>query len=145
MPPGLGRWVSDHHDYVWARMPFVVPMAAAVARRRNDAMAQELADTLRLLYASLVAHLDREERFFARSGRANAVEWVGADLHADHMMVGSMLDRIRQLATSLLAKHESSSPLERGLYAELACLDAHLSTQMELEELIVIDQLEGRP
>lgn len=142
MPPGLDRWVSDHHDYVWARMPFVVPMAAAVARRRNDPRSHELADALRVLYRSLVAHLDREERFFEKAGRANAVDWVGADLHADHLMVCTMLDRIRELAASL---HEGTSPLERELYAELARLDAHLSTQIEIEELIVIDQLEGRP
>lgn len=140
---GLGSWVSDHHDYVWARLPFVVSMAAAVARARGDTMSRELTDGLRQLYTALVSHLDREERFFERPGRTNAVEWVGADLHADHLAVCSMLASIRDVAAPLFSTRKDASPRERALCDELARLDAHLSTQIELEELFVIDQLEG--
>jgi iron-sulfur cluster repair protein YtfE (RIC family) len=143
MRSALDTWVSDHHDYVWARLPFVVPMAAAVAHARRDAMSRELADKLHELYTSLVLHLDREERFFDRGGSTSAVEWVGADLHADHLAVCSMLSRIRDLAAPLFTRKDAS-PLERTLCNELARLDAHISTQIELEELFVIEQLEGR-
>lgn len=121
--------VVEHHDYIWARLPFVIPMALAVARRRGDPRSHALARALVALRPMVLDHLSREEHALAlRAARA-----IGDRLHADHVALGTMLAHLREDAAGASSGQEQEAT-ERRLFAELAQLDLHLAEQIALEE-----------
>jgi len=132
----------DHHDYVWARLPFVLPMAIVAARRRGDPVAAELECLVRVLQPLLLDHLGREETALAHRSDTTGVR---DGLHADHLAVLDVIDRIRAAAGDDYHAREGAGPTERALYLELARLDRHIRTQIALEEdLLRVDpQLVG--
>jgi hypothetical protein len=133
--------IMEHHDYVWARLPFVGPMALAVARRRPEPMADELARLIIELRPIVLEHLDHEERLLG--GHALAATWIRAGMHADHAMIASALDRIREaVARSPWSSEPGADELECTLRGELALLDQHVSAQISLEEELVEKQLD---
>ena len=131
-PTLLDDAVGDHHDYVWARLPFVVPMAIAAARRRCDRSTRELARTIVELQPLLLGHLQREEAFVA--GRAAAS--VNARMHADHVAVIALIDHMRSVTGNYRAR-DGADPTERALYLELARLEDHVQAQIAIEEQLV--------
>ena len=120
----------DHHDYVWARVPFLAPMAAAIARCRPSA--KDVARRLRGLGSLLLDHLGEEERLFAGDKDA-AVGLIGNGMMGEHLMISTALDEIRDA----VARWPVPSELERRLGSELALLDQHLQAQIALEESFV--------
>ena len=119
----------EHHDYIWARLPFVIPMAFAVARRRGDHRSQVLARDLVTLRPLVLDHLTREERALAlRSARA-----IRERLHADHLGLAGMLGHLRDDAAEAYLGPDRDAT-ERLLFAELAVLDMHLVEQIALED-----------
>lgn len=126
LPPSLlDTMVAYHHDYVWARLPFVVPMAITAARRRGDPTARELARLMVELRPLLIDHLEREERMDLAPATTT--------LHAEHVAVTSLLDHIREIAGGDY-RAPSTDPTVNALYLELARLDEHLDAQIALEE-----------
>ena len=133
-PTLLDHVVVHHHDYVWARLPFLVPMAIAAARRRGDHTAHELARLLLDLRPLLLGHLDREERLLAVPEPASVTTTIRDGMHSDHLVVAALLDHIRNVAGVGYHARDGASPTERALYLELARLDEHVQAQIELEE-----------
>lgn len=130
----LDHVVVHHHDYVWARLPFLVPMAIAAARRRGDSTAHELARLLRDLRPLLLGHLDREERLLGGTEPASVVTRIRDGMHSDHLVVAALLDHIRDVAGDGFHARDGADPTERALYLELARLDEHVQAQITLEE-----------
>lgn len=123
----------DHHDYIWARLPFVVPMALAVARRRHNRCADALARGLLELRPIVLDHLAREEHALAlRTARA-----IRDRLHVDHLAVAKLLATLREDAAQTAAEEAGGGATEHALFAELAQLDAHLAAQIALEEQLL--------
>ncbi|CAN5703367.1 hypothetical protein BH11MYX1_BH11MYX1_33830 [soil metagenome] len=129
--------VMNHHDYVWARLPFVVPMAIAAARRRADGTADELAHLVRVLRPLLLAHLDREEAMLVDRSAASVTARIRDGMHADHLAVSAVIDQIRAAAGSDYRTRDGAEPTERALYLELAQLDAHVRAQIVIEERLM--------
>ncbi len=123
--------IVEHHDYIWARLPFVIPMALAVARRRGDPRSHALARELVALRPVVLDHLAREEVALAlHSARA-----ISDRLHADHVALATMLVRLREDAADASSADQEAT--ERRLFAELAQLDLHLAEQIALEERLL--------
>lgn len=141
-PPSLlDHAVMNHHDYVWARLPFVVPMAIAAARRQRNGTAQELARLVRVLQPLLLDHLDREEAILVDQSAASLTARIREVMHADHLAVRTIIDQIRAAAGSDYRAREGAESIERTLYLELARLDDHVRAQIALEEhLMACDQ-----
>lgn len=132
--------IMEHHDYVWARLPFVPPMAIAVARRRHEPSTDELVRLVITLQSLLLDHLAREERLLAGQAAASTV----ADrMHTDHVSIGSMLARIHEIAVSYQwDARPGVADLEHALGNELALLHEHVTSQIGLEEAMVETQPE---
>jgi len=130
--------ILDHRDYAWARLPFVVPMAAAAARRHGDAWTSEIARLVGQLCALVLPHLEAEEPLLARTDFASAVAWIRDGRHADHIAIAALLERIRDL--DCLDSDEAS---DRMLHRELVELAAHVEAQIELEEQLIASRLLG--
>ncbi len=123
----------DHHDYIWARLPFVVPMAFAVARRRRNRRAEALARGLLELRPIVLDHRAREEHALVlRTARA-----IRDRLHVDHLAVAKLLATLREDAAQAAAEEAGGGATEHALFAELAQLDAHLAAQIALEEKLL--------
>lgn len=137
-PSGLDDAVMNHHDYVWARLPFVVPMAIAAARGRRDGTADELVHLVRLLQPLLLDHLDREEAMLVDRSAASVTAWIREGRHADHLAVSTVIDQIRATAGRGYRARDGAEPTERALYRELAKLDAHVRAQITIEEHLMI-------
>ena len=130
--PGWRDRLVDHHDYIWARLPFVVPMAFAVARRRRDRRAELLARGLLELRPIVLDHLTREERALALH-RARAIR---DRLHDDHLAVATLLASLREDADRA-TEGAPEGTTEQALASELARLDEHLAAQIALEERLL--------
>jgi iron-sulfur cluster repair protein YtfE (RIC family) len=136
-PPLLDDAIMNHHDYVWARLPFVVQMAIAAARRRGDATAHELARLVRVLRPLLLDHLDREEAMLVDRSAASVTARIREGMHAEHLAVSAVIDQIRVAAGRDYQARDGAEPTERALYLELAQLDAHVRTQIVIEERLM--------
>jgi iron-sulfur cluster repair protein YtfE (RIC family) len=133
-PTLLDHAVANHHDYVWARLPFVVPMAIAAAHRRGDRSAHELAHLIVELQPLLLGHLDREEALVGRQAAASVTACIRDRMHADHVAVLALIDHIRSVAGTNYRARDGADPTERALYVELARLDEHVQAQIAIEE-----------
>lgn len=125
----------DHHDYIWARLPFVIPMALAVARRRRDPRSHALARDLVALRPVVLDHLAREEQALA----LRSAHTICDRLHADHVALGNMLAHLRDDAADASSGREQEAT-ERRLFTELARLYLHLEDQIALEERMLYMQ-----
>jgi hypothetical protein len=130
-----GAWrehLVERHDYAWARLPFVVPMALAVKRRRGDRRGHAIARDVVALSSIVLDHMAREERALARH-EARAIR---ERLHDDHVAVAGLLASLREEATDT----STEDATERALFAELARLDAELAAQIAAEERLLAAQ-----
>ena len=140
--PPLEATVAAHHDYVWARLPYLVPMAAKVARhcRQGGDACATLAALVADLRSILLDHLDDEERILATLEREADADFVAeriAALHTEHLVVGTLLERIRAAAVIEPHVEGAACAAERALYRELALLDDHVRSQILLEERLL--------
>jgi iron-sulfur cluster repair protein YtfE (RIC family) len=146
--PALDAMVASQHDYVWARLPYLVPMASKVARqcRHGGDGCAALASLVAELRSVLLDHLDHEERILSTLvGEADpklVMEGIAA-LHAEHREVVHLLEGIRQVG--LVDKHacDGACAAERALHRELALLDDHVRWQIVLEERLLAARLAG--
>lgn len=128
--------IRTDHDYIWARLPFLAPMAAKVARecRGGQDGCGELAALVAELRTLLLDHLEREERLLARLADEQdpaRVSGALALLHDEHLAVGALLARIRDRLDVL---GDRACATERALHGELALLDRHVVNQLAVEE-----------
>ncbi|MEO6773354.1 MAG: hypothetical protein ABI467_10045 [Kofleriaceae bacterium] len=140
-PTLLDHAVMNLHDYVWARLPFVVPMAIAASRARGDDGSRELAHLVRGLQPLLLDHLGREEAMLVERSAAAVRLRLRDGIHADHHAVSTVIDQIRAVTGRAYRAREGAGPAERALYVELARLDEHVRAQIAIEEhLLTWDQ-----
>jgi iron-sulfur cluster repair protein YtfE (RIC family) len=140
----LDRVVVHHHDYVWARLPFVVPMAIAAARRSGAHAIRELARSIIELRPLLLGHLDREERLLAGHDPTALSPSARDDILADHAAVARLLAHIRGITGTDYQVRTGAEATERALFGELALLDDHVRFQIALEEQLLPWQAGGR-
>jgi hypothetical protein len=120
----------DQHDYVWARLPFLIPMALVVARRQLDDDSQAVARDLIALRSLVFEHLTREERALSIHG-ARAIR---DRLHDDHLMMASLLATLRTHSAGLAARDGST---EHALAGELARLVSELQAEIAVEDQLL--------
>ncbi len=119
-----------HHDHVWARLPFLGPMAARLDRHRLSALIVTLRDLL-------FSHLDREDRVLisiANDEQSPELARRSARLRAEHETVTELLGLIQ---TEMDAAPDHDGPTERTLRAELQDLGEHLRAQILIEDTLL--------
>ena len=141
---------ATHHDYVWARLPYLVPMAAKIARecRQGRDGCAELAGLVVDLRSLLLDHLDREERVLATLAREADSSFVTeriTALHVEHLEIGDLLERIRPLTLLDPPEGAGACATERALHRELALLDDHVRCQILLEERVLAARFAPSP
>jgi regulator of cell morphogenesis and NO signaling len=143
-PSLVAHIVSKHHDYLRKTLPFVRGLAEKVARvhgdhnprlRDLDALVTSLADTLE-------PHLDHEEQVLfptlvARGGASPAVAIELATMHADHLLVGETLARMREAAEDYQLP-EWACTSYRTLFAELARIEDDTFRHVHLENNVLM-------
>jgi iron-sulfur cluster repair protein YtfE (RIC family) len=132
----LDRIATDH-DYIWARLPFVAPMAVKLAHecRTGQDRCSELVELVVELRALLLDHLEREEHTLAcLAPDVHLARAELASLHEEHVLIGALLARIRAALDGIPGDRCST---ERALDSEIARLDHHVRIQVALEESIL--------
>lgn len=133
--------IADDHDTIWARLPFLGPMAVKLAQecRTGRDRCGELAALVIQLRSLLLDHLEHEEHTLA--GLASDVDLARADLaslHEEHLAIGELLGRIQSALDQIPG---DVCPTEQALRAELARLDEHVRGQVVVEERILFGYL----
>ena len=134
--------IASNHDYIWARLPYLVPMAAKVAKqcRLGDRHCADRAALVAELRSILLDHLDREEHILSSLvGEADpqlVAERIRG-LHAEHQAVAALLDHIRALASLDRHAGDDACAAELALRNELAAMDAHVRLQIDAEERVL--------
>ena len=138
--------VSTHHDYIWARLPFLIPMAAKLVRvcgQQADACAC-LAARVSELRTVLLDHLEREEQQLTtllHHRDADSVQQQLEEMHAAHLVVAALLRRVCEAAGLDQQPRPKACPTERALYAELGRINHHIRAQVALEERVLAPRL----
>ena len=137
--------VTRHHAYLREALPFLVPLAAKVARVHGDLdlRLHEVRTIVEDLDEALRPHLDREERgIFAAIARAEEVSRADLDqMRAEHREVGELLESLRD------ATHEYVVPAGAcrswtTLLAELETLERDVLIHVHLENHVLAPRLE---
>ena len=136
-PSLLEHLIAVHYDYLWARLPFLVPMAAKMTRQPcGTGTCSDLAELVAELRTLVLDHLDREERALAAACGEPITEGVlarVAALHREHLAVERLLERV-QASSGLSARlPPEACPTQRAFYAELDQISAHVRSQIEIE------------
>ena len=136
--------IADDHDSIWARLPFLGPMAVKLAQecRTGQDRCGELAALVIQLRSLLLDHLEHEEHTLA--GLVSEVELAWADLaalHEEHVAIGELLARIRAALDRIPG---DLCATERALRSELCRLDEHVRGQVVIEERILAGYLAAR-
>jgi hypothetical protein len=130
--------IMAHHDYVWARLPFLAPMALAIARRQPAVAA--IAQRLTCLGPLVLDHLRMEEHALRASDVVSAVAWIGDGMLVDHLAIASAVHEIRASVAGWGAGKELVG-VERRFAMELAMLDDHVTAQIALEEELLAKRI----
>ncbi len=143
-PALLARIVDRHHGYLRRALPSIAPLVAKVASvhgGRNPKLAA-VRDAFDGLAAALLPHLDQEEEvlFPALASRRPDPAIVRAELaamHADHLAVGALLERIRE-ATDGFTVPEWGCNTYRVTMRELDALEADVLRHVHLENHVLM-------
>jgi regulator of cell morphogenesis and NO signaling len=140
----VARIVDRHHGYLRRALPYLGPIVSKVARVHgdHDPKLRELADAFLELKESLEPHLDREEEvlFPALMARRPDPEIVRGELrtmHEDHLAVGTLLFRIRDLASGFDTP-EWGCTTYRVAMKELEALEADVLRHVHLENHVLM-------
>lgn len=133
------RIVAAHHDLLWARLPFLVPMAAKLAKNRcgDKGSYLEIVSLVVELKTLVLDHLEREEKTLSlacENGDANLLAESVDALHREHVAIRALLDRVRAAAIRPLV---SGCATERALHHDLERIDQHVRTHIIIEEEIL--------
>jgi len=138
----LVDYIREQHDlYLRAAIPFVPSLAARVAREYDarDPRLGQVRDTTIALRRSLERHLDKEEDDLfpaIRDGRAPDTDELRA-IRREHREIGAALDRLRTLTDGYRAP-SWACPCYRTLLEWLYALEAHLMTEVHLEDHVLL-------
>jgi regulator of cell morphogenesis and NO signaling len=141
--PELIAYIVDrHHAYLREALPYVLPLAAKVARvhgERNSAL-EPLHRTVQALEQALLPHLAQEEAelfpaLVAGSDPARARRALGAMIE-EHAAVGELLGAARDLSAGF-STPEWGCKTYRVLMHELEALEADVLRHVHLENHVL--------
>lgn len=143
--PGLvGHIVSRHHEYLRRVLPFIKPLAQKVSRVHGDhnPKLREVESTVLELVEALLPHLDQEEQVLfpavmARNSDRSVITAELASMHAEHLEVGEMLQRLRTSAEEFRTPDWACNSY-RTLFAELEALEGDILRHVHLENHVLM-------
>lgn len=145
----VARIIDRHHAYLRRSLPYIAPIMAKVAHVHGpkDEHLHELEEVFIALHDALLPHLDEEEQVLfplLMAGRSDPARAAGelARMLADHLEVGDLLARIRQL-TGGFATPEWACNTYRVLMAELDALEADILRHVHLENHVLAPRFEA--
>lgn len=136
--------VDRHHGYLRRALPFVVPLAVKVADvhgEKNGKLA-ELRLVVTEIADALDPHLDQEEQvlfpaLIAAQPDAALIQRELASMHADHLAVGTLLARMRELSDAFTTP-EWGCRSYRILMAELEALEGDVLRHVHMENHVLM-------
>lgn len=136
--------VERHHGYLRRALPFVVPLAAKVAEVHGDKNGKlaALRDLVGEIADALDPHLDQEEQVLfpaLLSPRPDPalIRRELASMHEDHLAVGTMLGRMRELSEGFTTP-EWGCRSYRILMGELETLEGDVLRHVHLENHVLM-------
>lgn len=144
-PALIERIVDRHHKYLRDALPFLVPLAAKVARVHGDkdANLHEVRTLVEDLDAALRPHLDDEEaKLFPPIVRGEAPPAGELDaMRKEHLEVGAMLERLRDAARDFVVPAGACGSWTT-LLRELESLERDVLVHVHLENHILAPRVE---
>ena len=141
--------VERHHGYLRRALPFVVPLAVKIAEVHGQKNAQlaALREVVAEIADALDPHLDQEERVLfpaMRSPRPDAeiIRRELSSMHEDHLAVGAMLARMRELSDGFTTP-EWGCRSYRVLMTELETLEGDVLRHVHLENHVLMPRFAG--
>jgi regulator of cell morphogenesis and NO signaling len=135
--------VTKHHAYLRQALPFIVPLAAKVARvhGEHNPKLRELSEVVQALDSALIPHLDQEEQelfpmLLAPSTKPEVIEAELQRMKAEHLAVGELLGRLRD-ASDEFSLPEWACNSYRTLFAELERLELDILQHVHLENHVL--------
>lgn len=146
MPTGalVDHIVRKHHVYLRDALPFVQALAAKVSRvhGERDPRLTQLAALVQELSSVLLPHLDEEEQslfpLLVEGPRdAARVAHELSVMHEDHLAVGAMLERLRDI-TGDYRLPDWACTSYRTLFSELSELEHDVLAHVHLENHVLM-------
>jgi regulator of cell morphogenesis and NO signaling len=141
-PELLAYIVRRHHAYLREALPYVLPLAAKVARvhgERNPAL-EPLHQTMQALERALLPHLEQEEtELFPGLASGTEPAWARrqlASMFEEHVAVGLLLGTARDLSGGF-STPEWGCKTYRVLMHELEALEADVLRHVHLENHVL--------
>jgi regulator of cell morphogenesis and NO signaling len=143
-PALVARIVDRHHGYLRRALPSIAPLVAKVAAvhgAHNPKLAT-VRDAFERLSEALLPHLDQEEEVLfpavvSRRPDPAVIREELAAMHADHLAVGALLERIRE-ASDGFAVPEWGCNTYRVTMRELDALEADVLRHVHLENHVLM-------
>lgn len=150
-PALIEHIIARHHSYLRNALPFLRPLAAKVARvhGERDPRLRELDQAVEALTASLLPHLDEEERALfptllaQDASPADRARQLEAMTH-EHLEVAGTLTRIRDI-TSDFTLPDWACNSYRTLFAELEAMEGDIFTHVHLENHVLAPRFGRAP
>lgn len=142
-PELVSHIVARHHGYLREALPFVLQLAAKVARVHGGGEPRLVAldGVVRDLAGALLAHIDEEERDLFRSLDRPASHAAELDkMQGDHLEIARMLDTVRE-TTENFRVPPSACGSYRTLFAELEALEGDVMQHVHLENHVLAPRL----
>jgi regulator of cell morphogenesis and NO signaling len=143
-PELIALIVERHHGYLRQAFPYLVPLAAKVARvhGEHNPKLQPLLETLVQLREALEPHLDDEEQVLfpaltAAIPDASVIRRELARMREEHLAVGGVLARMRSLADEFTTPGWGCNSY-RVLMAELEALEGDVLRHVHLENHVLM-------
>lgn len=144
-PALIEHIVTRHHKYLRDALPFLVPLAAKVARVHGDKDVHllEVRTLVEDLDAALRPHLDDEEaKLFATIVRGEPPAPGELDaMRAEHLQVGTLLERLRDAAHDYVVPEGACRSWTTMLH-ELEALERDVLVHVHLENHVLAPRLE---
>lgn len=135
--------VTKHHAYLRQALPFIVPLAAKVARvhGEHNQKLPTLNAVVQTLDTALMPHLDQEEQelfpmLLEPSTKQEIVESEIQRMKVEHLAVGELLSRLRD-ASNDFAVPDWACTSYRTLFAELQRLELDILQHVHLENHVL--------
>jgi len=143
-PTLIAHIIASHHEYLRRALPFLVPLAAKVARVHGgeNPRLRDLDVVVRELHDALLPHLDREEdtlfpALMSKEPDPVLVQRELAEMMADHLEVAELIERMRNATEDYrLPAHACNS--YRTLFAELEKMESDILRHVHLENHVLM-------
>lgn len=141
--------VSRHHAYLREALPFIRTLAHKVARVHGDHEPRlvELKGWFDGIFENLLPHLEKEEQvlfpaLLSSTPDAAVIATELAEMHRDHLEVGTLLEKIRQ-TTGDFAMPPWACNSYRTLFAELEQLEGDTLRHVHLENHVLMPRFDA--